>query len=164
MWKTLHTCKQWQFQVREDSCDYRIVNLGSDGSRQFYQAFSGQYGEPLLEPEPDLAVEPPFGCIYKNATEEIVIPDQKISGIICRDESGAVVLRVSLTNARNKNIPWSLDQNGALTVDEKIFYLYALVQKDKNRIRNYDAFFASSPPSDGNVVVYELEDLVKSSV
>lgn len=160
-WRTIHTCKQWQVQVTDDPSkdDYRIVNLATDGTRQYYQALCGKYGEPLLEPEPDLAVAVPKNCVYQNKEGDQLFPDQRISGLICRNAIGEVSLRVSLTNARNKNISWSLNDEGVLTVDGESYYLYALVQKDKNRILNYDAFFGAAPVN-GSVEVLELEDLV----
>jgi len=161
-WKTIHECEQWQIQVSggQGNNSYQIVNVGPGGTLQFYRAFSGKYGEPLLEPEPDLAVPPPSGCTYINGAGEEITPDQKISGLICRGADGKVSLRVSLTNAKNKGIKWSLEDDGRVIIDGQVFFLYALVVKDKNRIRNYDAFFGPTPPEDQIVKVLELEDLI----
>ena len=157
VWTTIHTAGQWQIQVGV-SGEYRLVNIGSDGTLQYYQAQSGKYGEPILVAEPDLAVACPSQCRYIKRDGTETTPTEKVSGLICKDENGVVVLRVSLTNAKNKGISWSLADDGTLTVDGKTFHLYALVQKDKNRVRNYDAFFSAHP--DHPVEVLELEDLI----
>ena len=156
-WTTIHTAGQWQIQVG-DAGAYRLVNPAADGTLQYYQAKSGKYGEPILEAEPDLAVAAPSQCRYIKRSGEETTPTEKIAGLICKDENGVVVLRLSLTNAKNKSISWSLADDGTLEVDGKTFYLHALVQKDKNRVKNYDAFFSAEP--DHTVEVLELEDLV----
>jgi hypothetical protein len=158
-WTTIHTHpkQQWQVQTNEDG-DYRVINPAADGRRQYYQAFSGKYGEPLIEPEPDLAVPCPSGCRYTDVSGEESSPDQRISGLIVKREDGSVVHRVSLTNALNKGIEWELDHNGVLTIDGEQFHLQTLVIKDGNRVRNYDAFFGTGTPE--SVKVLELQDLI----
>jgi hypothetical protein len=156
-WTTIHTCKQWQVQTNENG-DYRIINPAEDGTRQYYQAESGQYGEPLLHPEPDLAVPCPTACLYKDAHGGEVSPEQNISGLIVKSEDGTVLHRVSLTNAVNKGLAWELDNTGTLTFDGTQYHLQALVVKDAKRIKNYDAYFGTGEV--GAVEVLELEDSI----
>ena len=163
-WNRVHEFRQWRFEVAPDGA-YRIINPGADGEQRFFTVVSGQYGEPIVVPEPELAFALPPHCRYVNAQGADVFPDQKISGLICRGADGQVTLRVSLTNAKAKGLVWSMSEDGVLTVEGRSFVLYALVVKDRNRFRNYDAFFRELPQSvkpDGapSVRVLELEDLV----
>lgn len=155
--KTIHVCKQWSLKVA-DNGDYTIVNLAPNGTRQFYCIISGQYGEPLLVPEPDLALSPPQGVTYVNAKGDVIQPDQQISGIICKS-GGVVIHRFSLTNAKRQGIILAVNNDGSLAMNGISYYLYALVLKDAKRVRNYDAFFTSDE-SPRTVKVLELEDLV----
>jgi len=158
-WTTIHTKGQWAIQINE-SGEYRVINPGADGTLQFYQAISGKYGEPILQPEPDLAVNLPSGRLYVRKDGSPIELLEKISGIIVKGTGGETILRVSLTNAKNKSIQWSLDDKGILTIDGKEHVLYALVSKDKNRVRNYDAFFRADESTSQPVRYLELEDLV----
>ncbi len=152
----VHVCKQWSILVA-DNGDYTIVNLAPDGTRQFYCIINGQYGEPLLIPEPDLAFAVPAGVHYVNAKGDPMIPREKISGIICK-AAGRVVHRFSLSNAKRQGINIACN-DGKMVINGTEYHLYALVIKDAKRVKNYDAFFtADGAPT--TVKVLELEDLV----
>ncbi len=156
-WTEIHRCGQWVIEI--DGSNYRIINPGTGGVLQYYSVENGQYGQPLIRPEPDLAVAAPSAVSYVDRDGRSVTPDEKISGFICRDAGGVIVYRVSLTNAKNRGIMWGLTDDGKLTVDGHDFWLYALVRKDRNRIFNYDAYFRAAQPTDP-VKLIELEDVI----
>ena len=153
-----HQHKQWDF-CTEDDGSYEMLNRGPNGERRYFMVKSGRYGEPITVGEPDLALEVPPGCAIVDRRGAPQALDQKIAGIICRGASDEVELRLSLTNAKDKGIGWALHRDGRLEVNGTTYYLRALVLKDANRVENYDAFFGASPPADGKVRFYELEDL-----
>lgn len=168
--RTIHRYKQWEIRVNDETGEYEIVNLNPDPSevpqRQYFRAFSGKYGEPIIEPEPDLALPIPTGVQYADQRGDPLLPDQKISGLICRDMDGAtamsadgkVSLRLSLTNALSKNIVYQMAEDGTLKIGGRCFHLQILVMKDKKRFRNYDAYFGHVKPE--AVLCLELEDLI----
>lgn len=70
------------------------------GEERFYKVVSGRYGEPIIIPEPALAVEVPSNITLVDGQGEPVSgPLQKISGFICRGKDREIVHRLSLTNA-----------------------------------------------------------------
>ena len=172
--ETLFTCRQWELRVKKRTDgeveEYEIVNPHPDPNgtpqRRFFRAFSGKYGEPVIEPEPDLAFPPPAAVQYIDRRGQQVLPDQKISGIICREADGTtaksadgqIALRLSLTNALTKGVAYTIADDGKLQLGGRDFHLQVLVLKDKNRFRNYDAYFGTTKPD--NVLFLELEDLV----
>lgn len=145
------TC-QWTVEVGKKPGQYMIMNLGPNGERQYYMASPGKYGEPILTPEPDLAFDPPTNLTYTNVKGETVVPTEKISGIICKDGP-----RLSLTNAKKQGVVIAINPNGSIQVGDEAWWLVTLFSKDKNRVRNYDAYLVSEKPA--QVKVRELADL-----
>lgn len=168
-WDVAFTCKQWTGETKplaaadEDTgsevANYRLVNL-ENGRPQYYEVVSGQYGEPVMRPEPERALSLPKGIEYVHcSTGEPVTLNDKISGIILKDAAGSTVDRFSLTNAAKKGIDLTLSDDGCLTIGGKKYYLRSLLSKDKKRICNYDGFFSEIKPETGKVKFWELEDL-----
>jgi hypothetical protein len=156
-------CKQWTLEVEADesgnATKYQIVNLAPDGTMQYYRVVSGQYGQPLIEQEPSLGLTVPSAVSYTDSKgNPTANPTQKVVGLICRDASGAVVQRLSLTNAKNKNIPFKFNDDGMLELGGEVYHLRSLVSPDKNRLIGLVGFF--SPTKSDAVSVLELEDLV----
>jgi hypothetical protein len=128
------------------------VNLGPNGEKRFYMISPGKYGEPIITPEPDLAFEVPATLTYINAKGEVVVPQEKISGIICKDGP-----RFSLTNAKKKGVKVQVNDDGSIQIDTETWWLATLFSKDKNRVRNYDAYLVREKPA--QVKMLELGDL-----
>lgn len=145
-------------EAETEVASYAIVNLSEDGRRRFYQVVSGQFGEPIMHPEPDRALALPSDVAYVHASSgEALTPKGKISGILLKNAAGEIVGRYSLTNAAEQGIGIKLYDDGSLTVDGEKYYLRSLLTKDKNRILNFDGFFSEEPQA--QVKVWELADL-----
>ncbi|MDO8509681.1 MAG: hypothetical protein Q7S24_00900 [bacterium] len=145
-------CGQWTIEIDEDTGEYKIMNLGQSGERQFYMVTPGGYGEPIITPEPDLAFTPPYMFNYVDVNGVHVSPMEKISGIICKDSH-----RLSLTNAKRQGINITVNSDGSLNIAGVKWWIATLFQKDKNRIKNYDAYCIRQYPT--SVRVLELGDL-----
>ncbi len=143
--------KQWDLLTDDEK--YNLCNLGPDGKKQFYEVIMGQYGQPLIVAEPDRAFPCPATLEYVNAKGEQAVPNEKIAGIICSDGK-----RFSLTNAANKGIRIEPKEDGSIQVDNEVWWIKTLFQKDKNRVINYDAYLVPTKPE--QVKVIELADLV----
>lgn len=143
---------QWTVKVDDSGRQYAIVNLGPNGERQYYSVGPGKYGEPIITPEPDLAFAVPANLTYVNSKGEAFVPTEKISGVICKDSH-----RLSLTNAKNKGIVVKVNDDGSFQIGDETWHLTTLFSKDKNRIRNYDAYLVREKPE--QVKVLELGDL-----
>ncbi|HRY36362.1 MAG TPA: hypothetical protein P5230_00565 [Candidatus Magasanikbacteria bacterium] len=141
---------QWGLDAGEGK--YSITNLSPDGKRQFYEVIMGQYGQPLIVAEPDRAFPCPTNLAYVNAKGETAVPDEKIAGIICSDGK-----RFSLTNAEKKGIKIEVNADGSIQIDNEVWWIVTLFQKDRNRIINYDAYL--SPVQPEKVKILELADL-----
>lgn len=148
----LITHLQWTIKIDETTGEYKIVNLGPNGERQYYMVSSGKYGEPIITPEPDLAFPVPANLVCVNAEGEAVVPTEKISGIICQNSH-----RFSLTNAKNKGIEIRVNDNGSLQISDDTWWIATLFSKDKSRVRNYDAYLVRQKPA--LIKVLELGDL-----
>lgn len=148
----LTTRPQWTVDIDEATGQYTIMNLGPNGERRYYMVSPGQYGEPVITPEPDLAFSVPVNLTYVNKKGEAVVPAEKISGIICQESH-----RFSLTNAKNKGIDVTVNDDGSIQVGDETWWLSTLFIKDKNRVRNYDAYLVREKPP--QVKVLELADL-----
>ncbi len=147
--------KQWTLVANEADGKYNICNLGSDGQKQFYEVVSGEYGQPTIIAEPEYAFDTPANLLYVNAKGEGVKPDQpdqKIAGVVCKDGP-----RFSLTNAKSKGVVIKANDDGSIQVGEEKWWLATLFLKDKNRIRNYDAYCVRQQPE--KVRILELGDL-----
>ena len=144
---------QWTVRCRDDG--YEIFNPATDGTRLYYVCESGAYGNPVLTPEPDKALDPP-ATRYVDVRGNPVSLNGKISGVICQGPPGQpAVHRFSFSNP---NAPQcTLHADGSIEIDGVRWHLIALFQKDKNRIKNYDAFYDLQPR--GVVKVVELGDL-----
>lgn len=149
-------CKigQWRFSLAEDS--FRITNPGEDGKSRFFSVEMGQYS-PFIIAEPELAFYPPEALTYVDAAGNPVEPDEKIAGIIC-----GKVHRFSLTSAKMKGIEYSVNKDGSLTIDGKVWWITGLFSKYKNLIVNYDAF--CSPEKPDRVMILELADLAEIEI
>lgn len=151
-----HIFGQWVIEGNDDTDSpdfgYEIYNPGPNGEKRFYRASPGKYWEPLLDPEPELAFNVPENFTFVNAKGEVIVPGEKISGIICQDGP-----RLSLTNAQKQGITIKVNDDGSIQVGEEKWWLTTLFQKDKNRIRNYDAYCVREKSE--TVRVLELGDL-----
>lgn len=165
-WNVAARCNQWTVATQPDDtigsdpkrvARFRIVNLDEAGRRKFYEVESGQFGQPILVPEPEKALPVPANVAYVrgNSREPVTLPE-KIAGIILRNERGATVGRFSLTNAERQGTQLSLDDDGRLVVDSQTFFLQSILMPDANRVRNYNAYFGPTRPASGNVLVWEL--------
>jgi len=138
---------------------FELVNLSPTGRRQYYTVKDGQYGQPLINVEPDLAMPVPANLSYKNQAGEDLEPSklEKLGGFIVADVAGAVLHRYSLTNALNKGVTFGFREDGAFLVNGEVYWLRTLFSKDKMRISGYDGYF--SPVKPEFVRVLELADL-----
>ena len=151
---TRRTYIQWTFDVDEATGTYNIYNRGPNGEKQFYEVVPGKYGEPIIVAEPELAFDPPANLRYDNVKGAVVVPDQKIAGIVCQNGP-----RGSLTNLQKQvKKPVTVNEDGSLQIGEEKWWIVKLLLKDKNRIRNYDAFCVRQKPL-GEVRIIELGDL-----
>ncbi len=142
---------QWRAQMGDEK--YSIFNPDpSTGQKRFYEIVSGQYGQPIIVAEPDFAFSCPEMLNYVNAKGETTVPAEKIAGIICNDGK-----RFSLTNAKAKNITVEAQDDGSIKINDEIWWIVTLFQKDKNRIINYDAYLSKDRPE--KVKILELADL-----
>lgn len=147
----------WFVEVYKDNGYYEIFNVGPDDALRFYMVRAGQYGNPIIIAEPDLAFDVPSTLHCFNSKNEKVVPDQKIAGIICKDGP-----RLSLTNAKKQGIVVMAhpDGDGSLQIGEEKWWIRTLLLKDKNRIFNYDAFcIRDGEPRNGATMLLELGDL-----
>jgi hypothetical protein len=143
---------QWVIEFFENS--YRIYNPDPEsGVKKFYEVKMGKYGEPIIVTEPALAFSCPSILEYVNAEGVSVIPEEKISGIICSDGK-----RFSLTNAEVKGIKIEPQNDGSILIAGEIWWINVLFSKDRNRIVNYDAFLIQEKPA--KVKILELMDLM----
>lgn len=143
---------QWVLEVEDTG--YELYNPGPNGEKRFFRVVPGQYGAPVIEPEPDLAFAVPTDLRYKNGKGEAVLPptDQKIAGIICQDGP-----RCSLTHAKSQGVEIKVNDDGSIQVGEEKWWITTLFQKDKNRFRNLDAYCVKVKPQ--MVRLLELGDL-----
>ncbi len=144
--------KQWTVTANQADEKYNICNIDSDGKKQFYEIVSGEYGQPIIVAEPELAFVPPQTLMYVDAKFEQTRPDQRIAGIICQFGP-----RFSLTNAKSKGVVIKVNADGSIQVGEEKWWIATLFLKDKNRIRNYDAFCVRAKPN--YIRILELGDI-----
>lgn len=143
---------QWVVEFFENS--YRIYNPDPEsGVKKFYEIQMGQYGQPIIVAEPELAFDPPASLIYVDFAGNETKPTEKISGIICSDGK-----RFSLTNAEAKGIKIEPQNDGSVMIAGEIWWINVLFSKDRNRIVNYDAFLIQEKPA--KVKILELFDLM----
>lgn len=145
------TNMQWVVKV-DGAGDYSMFNPGPGGDRQFYMVIPGQYGQPIIIAEPDLAFSAPANLTYVNVKGECVEPAEKIAGIICQDGP-----RLSLTRAKNTGVLVKVNDDGSIQVGDEVWWIATLFSKDKNRIIGYDAFLVRKKPS--QVKMRELGDI-----
>jgi hypothetical protein len=143
---------QWTLEVDEAAGTYEFYNRDLDtGVKRFFRVVPGPYSAPRVEPEPELAFGPP-NLKYQNAKGQEVVPDEKISGIICQGG-----IRASLSNLKSKGIAVTVNTDGSLQVGDEVWWLATLFSKDKNRFLNYDAYLVRNQPD--VVTVLELGDM-----
>lgn len=143
---------QWLVNVNPKT--YDVSNPHPDtGSSRFYEMHSGQYNNPVYTIEPSLAFPVPAGVKYVSASGEEVRPQEKIGGIICQNPDGSAVHRTSLSSPK---APEFSETTEGIEIDGEVWYLHALISKDKNRAFNYDAIYRREKPSEVKVV--ELQD------
>ncbi len=168
---------QWTIEVGENGLD--AYNEAPDGTLLFYTVKLGNYGNPIIYVEPDLAFWAPQEVIYVNFLGEIIddttvifrdaagdnvtTKTLRIGGIICRD-GAEIVRRFSLSGEHLKKLQekphLSVDMNhdGSCQIGEETWYLAAIVIKDKNRFYGgLDGFFTREKPD--AVTIFELENL-----
>lgn len=144
--------KQWTLTANEADEKYNICNLGPNGEKQFYEIVNGKYGEPIIVAEPEYAFDPPASLMYLDAKFEPTKPDQKIAGIVCQFGP-----RLSLTNAKKQGVVIKANGDGSIQVGDEQWWVATLFLKDKNRIRNYDAFCVRVKPN--YIRILELGDI-----
>lgn len=138
--------------------DYVIANISNGGIAQFFVIRPDDKGNPIIIAEPDLAVGPPRDLSYVDGKGKPVTPDQYIAGLVCFNEDGKTVKRLSISNAVQSNVKIVFRERGVIEVGGTVYWLWILFEKDKNRIRNYDALLYPFSPN-GPVKILELEDL-----
>lgn len=147
---------QWVIKTEEDSdgnlTSFRIYNPGTKVRERFYAVYLGQYGQPLIESEPTLGFKPPVNLLYVNGKGQQALPDNMITGVICKGG-----LRASLTSAQEKGIKVSPNRNNSIQVGDEVWWISTLFLKDKNRFSGYDAFLVRDQPD--VVRILELGDL-----
>jgi len=139
-----------------------VVNLDSQGVPKFYEVVTGAYEAPMIVQEPALGIAVPTEVAYqkKHPTHLLLIPSDRIVGIICVESNHTVAHRFSLSNLKGAEL--SLNQGGKLDLKLKdgqveTWYLKALHSPDKNRMKGLVGFFLRHPPM--SVRVLELEDI-----
>lgn len=142
--------KQWRIRFLDG--EYEFANIGPGGVRQFYMVVPGQYGQPIIVAEPDLAFDAPGMLDYIDAEGKVKRPDEKIAGIICKDG-----LRASITSAGHQGIKITVNDDGSIQVGDEAWWIATLFSKDKNRIVGYDAYLVRDRPE--SVRILELGDL-----
>jgi hypothetical protein len=179
----LFTCQQWtclaklpdEVELQLDKVpaveSYFLVNLGdapAAGGEQpklYYQAENGKYGEPLIRPEPSYGLTIPKNLAIRKKDPvlgwddgEVFHPVQKLTGIICKDETGKVVARASLSKLVKAGDAFGFQPNGSFLLNGENWWLKTLLDKDKNRIvGGLDGFFRKEKPA--YIAYAELEDL-----
>lgn len=147
----------WRAEVQNGEIKAEIFNL-QGGQKKFYEIKMGQYGQPVVIQEPDLAFESPEG---------VGDGKQKIAGIITDDGQ-----RFSLSNFMQKNNLSANDiknlwnkEEMSFVINLKKYYLQFLYEPDKNRIVNYVGFFCKykKVKHDGErcVKVYEMAEVLE---
>ncbi len=151
----------WELYRRgRDSNDFVIAKISNGGVAQFFIVRPDNKGNPIIIAEPDLAVDPPKDLKYVDGNGKIITPDQHIAGIVCFNEDGKLLRRLSMSHAFDTDVQITFKEDGVVTVGGVTYWLWVLLNKDKNRIRNYDALLYPFPPN-VPVKVLELEDLGK---
>jgi len=149
------TAKYGQWVLKADEAGFTYSNPAEDGTKRFFEYVSGTDNKPFTIAEPDLALNVPSVVEYVDSKGNVVTPNERIAGIICKKD-GQVVHRFSLSNP-NKPDFISENENSELVIDGVRWHLGALFMKDKNRIINYDAFYGDKKPD--QVKIVELQDL-----
>lgn len=144
--------KQWTLTTTEDA--YKLFNPSEEIAEQFYSVVPGPYGNPIIIVEPTLAFPVPEGLTYVNSKGEVVVPAEKVGGIICIERNGTAKYRFSLSSTKAPKFETTSD---GVIIDGEHWYLTVLFSKDKNRIINYDVFYSRTKPEE--VRVLELQDL-----
>lgn len=179
----LFTCKQWtclaklpddvelQLDKVPEVESYFMVNLGpapAEGGEQpkrFYQMENGQYGEPLIRPEPSYGLDIPKNLVIRKKDQvlgwdagEVFHPVQNLTGVICKDADGKVVARASLSKLNQQGATFGFQPDGSFLLNGENWWLKTLLDKDKNRIvGGLDGYFRKEKPA--YVAYAELEDL-----
>lgn len=130
------------------------------GPRRFYMMETGQFGQPLFTADPDMAFEVPSQLVCVDVASNPVTLTEKIGGIMCLGVGPKPQHRYSLTSAAEKTpvaIEVVVNDDGSIQVDGEKWWVAALIQKDRNRIFNYDAILVRDQPD--QVFLVELGDL-----
>jgi hypothetical protein len=177
------SCKQWAcvvelpegVQLKLDAVpevvSYKLVNLGTfqeqgmDPPELFYRVENGQYGQPLIRPEPTYGLDLPKNLAFRKKNPELgweygdfCQPAEKLTGIICHDNTGKVVMRASLTNLQKQGKSYGFQPDGSFLLDGKTWHLEGILNKDKNCfVGGVDGYFREEKPT--YVRYAELEDL-----
>ncbi|MFZ5437673.1 MAG: hypothetical protein ACOZAK_01300 [Patescibacteria group bacterium] len=145
---------QWKLVIEADH--YKLANPDETGDiDRFYAMENGKYGEPIITAEPTLAFALPEGVSFTDVKgTQIAKPEMKIAGVICQNADGSVAHRFSLSGKGERVIEQTED---GLLINGERWYLKTLFSKDKNRIKNYDAYYVLEKPA--TVEVSELQDI-----
>ncbi len=154
-----------QWELRRYDWGYALVNPDTEDSEKLrFYAMAWEFGDqPFFLPEPTLAFDVPSGFRYVDSNDvQVAVPQGKVSGIICQDGP-----RFSLWAALFKGIEWAPNADGSVTIDDEVWWPATLLDKDKNRFRqfgpagerrsNYDGYYVQERPD--TVKVVELGDL-----
>ncbi|MGL5830986.1 MAG: hypothetical protein ACRCZE_02435 [Candidatus Altimarinota bacterium] len=185
--KKVFVCGQWAFCVKLPEGKvldmngepvtieaYEMVNLGKPSEagqelpRRFYQMQSGQYGEPLMRPEPTYGLDLPNNLVFRRKKKgldwdngEVFYPLEKLTGVLCNEVEPP--LRASLTRLVDEKKPYGFNPDGSFQVDGKIMHLRTIFNKDKKRfVGSVDGFFSLTKPD--YVRYVELEELELGSL
>ncbi len=126
--------RDWHLIVVE-GISYQITP-GLDVKNASCAVESDERGRPIIVLEPTLAFDPPANLRYINAKGEVLVPDQKIAGIICKGKGG---LRGKLTELSNVGMMPKVNPDGSLQIGEEVWWISTLFIKDRDCFRNYDA-------------------------
>lgn len=151
--------KQWTLSVDEANGEYSISNIDPDtGKKRFYEIVAGEYGQPIIIPEPELSWDIPLEMaenIVNLSGEKInSLELEKISGIIC---FGGPRFSLSAAKAKNMKVEFIGGRSGKILIDQVEWYVAYIFSKDKNRIRNYDVFTYKQPRK--SIMLFELQDM-----
>lgn len=151
--------KQWVLWVKKDDEtgemeDFKMFNPDPEGKgvEYFYSLIPGKYGEPLIYLEATLAFPPPENLQYVDTKGQTVVPQERISGIVCQKGP-----RFSLSSAYKQNVEVFVRDDGSLQIGDMVWWFATLFLKDKNRFKGYDAYCIKEQPK--AVCVLELGDL-----
>ena len=143
-----------------DVVSYSLNNLNAEGISQWFAIEPRDYGAPKIIEEPDTLVPVPETWDLLNSSGAPASNDQGIVGFIAYNEQGEIVYRLSLTNAKTKNIDFTLDGTIFSVVidgEQRNFRVTQLLNANKNRLVGLVAVCCANAP-EAAVTLTELEE------